>query len=60
MGYPLERLYEEVAFLTYYLHWDYKTVISLEHKEREHWCREVSKINQKLNGDENTKSFFEV
>lgn len=60
VGYPLDRLYEEVAFLTYYTHWDYKTVLSLEHFERERWCKEVSSINQKLNGDENKKDFFEA
>ncbi|MFZ5986681.1 MAG: DUF6760 family protein [Bacillota bacterium] len=60
MGYPLDRIYEEVAFLAYYLHWDYKTVMNLEHRERELWCREVSRINQVLNGDENKKGFFEV
>ncbi|EMS70788.1 DUF6760 family protein [Ruminiclostridium cellobioparum] len=59
-GYPLDRLYEEVAFLSYYLHWDYKTVMGLEHFERERWCREVSQINKKLNGDENEKDFFGV
>ncbi|QNU68877.1 hypothetical protein EHE19_012975 [Ruminiclostridium herbifermentans] len=59
-GYPLERLYEEVAFLAYYLHWDYKTILGLEHAERERWCKEVSEINKKLNGDENKKGFFEV
>ncbi|HEX2926970.1 MAG TPA: DUF6760 family protein [Ruminiclostridium sp.] len=59
-GYPLDRLYEEVAFLSYYLHWDYKTVLGLEHSERERWCREVGEINKKLNGDEGKKDFFEV
>ncbi|MDP4181666.1 MAG: hypothetical protein Q8942_11295 [Bacillota bacterium] len=60
VGYPLDRLYEEVAFLAYYFHWDYKTILGLEHSEREKWCSEVSKINKVLNGDENKKGFFEI
>ncbi|MFM9327204.1 DUF6760 family protein [Paenibacillus mesotrionivorans] len=59
-GYPLDRLYEEVAFLTYYLHWDYRTVLNLEHAERERWCKEISRINQKLNGEEDQRGFFEA
>ncbi|WP_187355329.1 MULTISPECIES: DUF6760 family protein [Paenibacillus] len=60
VGYPLDRLYEEVAFLTYYLHWDYATVLGLEHPERDRWCREVSSINRKLGGGEEKKEFFEA
>lgn len=60
VGYPLDRLYEEVAFLTYYLHWDYTAVLNLEHAERDRWCSEVSRINQKLSGGEEKKNFFEA
>ncbi len=51
-GYPVERLHEEVAFLAYHFHWDYDTIMNMEHRERLSWCEEVSKINKKLNGDE--------
>jgi hypothetical protein len=59
VGYPLDRLYEEVAFLAYYFHWDYQTVLNIEHRERQRWCEELSKINKKLNGDEE-KSIFDI
>lgn len=55
IGYPLDRLYEEVAFLAYHFHWDYDTIMNLEHRERMQWCEEVSRINKKLNGDESKK-----
>jgi hypothetical protein len=55
IGYPLGRLHEEVAFLAYHFHWDYDTIMNLEHRERIQWCEEVSKINKKLNGDESKK-----
>jgi len=48
-GYPLNRLYEEVAFIAYHFHWPYAEVMHLEHRERRRWCEEISKINQKLN-----------
>lgn len=47
-GYPLERLYEEMAFIAYYLHWPMDDLMSVEHMERRRWCEEVSKINRKL------------
>ena len=49
IGYPLEKIYEEVAFIAYNFHWSHAEIMSLEHKERMHWCEEISKINQKLN-----------
>jgi hypothetical protein len=47
-GYPLDRLYEEVAFIAYHFHWPFAEVMSLEHRERHRWCEEISKINKKL------------
>ncbi len=55
MGYPIDRLHEEVAFLAYHFHWDYETIMNMEHRERLSWCEEVSKINEKLNGDKSQK-----
>jgi hypothetical protein len=46
--YPVEWVYEEMAFLAYYLHWDLATLLELEHEERRRWCDEVSKLNRKL------------
>lgn len=50
-GYPLERLYEEVAFIAYHFHWPFADVINLEHGERRRWCEEISKINKKLSSE---------
>jgi len=46
--YPLDTLYEEVAFIAYHFHWSYETVLHLEHSERRRWVEEISKINRKL------------
>jgi hypothetical protein len=50
-GYPLDRLYEEVAFIAYHFHWPFADVINLEHSERRRWCEEISKINKKLSSE---------
>ena len=50
--YPQERLYQEMAFLAYYLHWSNQDLMELDHWERRRWCREVSAINKKLSGNE--------
>lgn len=50
-GYPLDRLYEEVAFIGYYLHWPHDELMQLSHVERKRWCSEVSKINRDLSED---------
>ena len=49
IGYPSEALYEEVAFIAYYLHWPHRQIMSLDHGERRRWVTEVSRINQHLN-----------
>jgi hypothetical protein len=46
--YPQDRLYEEMAFLGYYLHWSKDELMNLDHAERRRWCREISAINKKL------------
>ena len=46
MLYPQEQLYQEMTFLSYYLHWSHREVMALDHLERRRWCREVSAVNQ--------------
>ena len=50
-GYPLDRLYEEVAFIAYHFHWSFAEIMNLEHRERRRWCEEISKINHKLSSE---------
>ena len=57
MLYPQERMYQEMTFLSYYLHWSRDEVMGLNHLERRRWCREVSAVNKKLsNNEDNTFS----
>jgi hypothetical protein len=51
--YPLERLYEEVAYICYHFHWPHDQVLALEHGERRQWVAEIAKINRRLNDEDN-------
>jgi len=47
--YPAERVYEEVAYLAYYLHWPHEQIMHMEHHERQQWVREVARLHAHLN-----------
>ena len=49
VGYPLDRLYEEVAYIAYHFHWPMDEVLALDHTERQRWVQEIAKINRRLN-----------
>ncbi|MFN8507100.1 MAG: DUF6760 family protein [Dehalococcoidia bacterium] len=48
-GYPLDRVYEEVAYLAYHFHWPADTILEMDHAERRKWVAEVAAINSRLN-----------
>ena len=49
IGYPLNRIYEEVAFIAYHFKWSYEELMEMDHSERRKWCMEISKINKSIN-----------
>ena len=49
--YPADKIYEEMAFIGYYMHWGSDEISSFSHRERQRWCSEISKINSKLNDE---------
>ncbi|MFN8503422.1 DUF6760 family protein [Kouleothrix sp.] len=49
VGYPLERLHEEVAYIAYHFHWSRDEVLALEHRERALWVERIAAINQQIN-----------
>jgi len=49
MGYPLNRLFEEVAYIAYYFHWPHDQILLMEHHERQRWVAEIATINRRLN-----------
>lgn len=48
-GYPIEQIYREVAFISYYFHWSLEEIMAIDHKERRRWCEEISRINERIN-----------
>ena len=55
--YPQEQLYQEMTFLSYYLHWSRDEVMALSHQERRRWCSEVSAVNKKLSGNDKNQTY---
>jgi hypothetical protein len=49
LGYPLDELHGEVAFIAYHFHWPHEEIMTLEHVERRRWVREISTINREVN-----------
>ncbi|EFM11329.1 hypothetical protein PaecuDRAFT_1775 [Paenibacillus curdlanolyticus YK9] len=57
-SYPVDRLYEEVAFIAYYLHWTHDDIMAMDHRERQRWCEEVSRIHRKVSKE--PKNIFDI
>ncbi len=47
--YPLERLYQELAYIAYHFHWPYEELLHMDHLERRQWVGQIAQINQRLN-----------
>jgi len=47
--YPLDKLYQEVAYVAYHFHWSMEDVLNMEHRERQIWIKEISDINKEIN-----------
>ena len=51
IGYPSDRLFEEVAYIAYHFHWPHEEILSLDHGERRRWVEEIASINERLNAE---------
>jgi len=49
-----------MAFIAYHFHWGVDDLLTLEHAERRRWCREISKINQALDGAPAAPNPFDI
>ena len=52
-GYPIHRIEEEVAFIAYHFHWSHDEILRMEHRDRQKWCEEISRINRRMNEEPN-------
>jgi hypothetical protein len=46
--YATDRLFEEVAYVAYHLHWSMDTILDLEHPLRLRFVEEIGRINRRL------------
>jgi hypothetical protein len=46
--YATDRLWEEVAYVAYYFHWDLDTILDMEHPVRQQFVGEIAKINRRI------------
>jgi hypothetical protein len=51
IGYPLDRLHKEIAYIAYHFHWSHDRLMQLDHFERLRWVNEIADINRKLTMD---------
>jgi hypothetical protein len=42
------RLWEEIVYIAYYLHWSFDTITDLDHASRARVIEEIGKINNRL------------
>ena len=52
MTYASDRLFEEVAYVAYHLHWSMDEILELEHADRQRFVTEISAINRRLTEEE--------
>lgn len=48
VGYPLERLHEEVAFIAAHLGWSHDEILAMTHNERARWVKQVNVMQQRV------------
>jgi len=46
--YTADRLYEEVVYVAYHLHWSLQEILDLEHPLRLRFVEEIGRINRRI------------
>jgi hypothetical protein len=46
--YAADRLFEEVAYVAYYFHWDLDRILDMEHPLRQRFVDEIGAINRRI------------
>jgi len=47
--YAADRLFEEVAYVAYYLHWPLDAILDMEHPLRSRFIEQIGSINTEIN-----------
>ncbi|MFB7056449.1 DUF6760 family protein [Streptomyces vinaceus] len=51
LTYAADRLWEEAAYVAYYLHWPLDSILDLEHPVRQNVIAEIGRIHRRLTED---------
>ncbi len=50
--YASDRMFEEIAYVAYHLHWPLDEILDLEHPLRQRFVEEIGRINRRLAEEE--------
>lgn len=51
-AYASDRMFEEIAYVAYHLHWPLEDILDLEHPLRLRFVEEIGRINRRLAEEE--------
>lgn len=51
-AYASDRMFEEIAYVAYHLHWPLDEILDLEHPLRQRFAEEIGRINRRLAEEE--------
>ena len=51
-AYASDRMFEEIAYVAYHLHWPLDDILDLEHQLRQRFVEEIGRINRRLAEEE--------
>jgi uncharacterized protein DUF6760 len=51
-AYASDRMFEEIAYVAYHLHWPLDEILDLEHPMRQRFVEEIGRINRRLAEEE--------
>jgi hypothetical protein len=51
-AYATDRMFEEIAYVAYHLHWPLDEILDLEHPLRQRFVEEIGRINRRLAEEE--------
>ena len=43
-----DRLWEEIVYIAYYLHWSFDSILELDHRTRTRVIQEIAAINSRV------------
>ena len=48
-SYPVDKMFQEMAFIAYHFHWAKDELLDMPHGERHRWIKEISDVNRRIN-----------